>query len=37
MAQLLETITPIITKIREWISENPKLTSNIIIITTAIL
>lgn len=34
--KLMETLTPIITKISEWIQENPKLASNIFLIVGAI-
>lgn len=34
--KLLTAITPIIEKIAKWIEENPELTSNILLITTAV-
>lgn len=36
LTKLLETITPIIEKVAEWVKENPELTSKIILVTAAI-
>jgi hypothetical protein len=37
MTKLTESITAILTPIAEWIGEHPKLSANIIVVTTAIL
>lgn len=37
LLSLLQTVTPIITSIADWVGKNPELTSGIIIGTTAIL
>lgn len=36
LEKLLTAITPIIEKIAKWIEENPELTANILLITTAV-
>ena len=36
LEKLLNTITPIIEKVAKWIEENPELTANLLMITTAV-